>query len=441
MIGVIGSEDSVGHILAVARELGRENQMVARPYSSPQEASRLAQEIDVLCDVILFTGRVPYEIAVADTRLTAMAQYVPYTAVDLYRCLVVLSLAHRGVLPRLSIDTIDRGIVEEVFQEVGVAAPTHLYPLDEVISQRDDLTDRMVQFHRSRLLAGEVDICVTCMSAVRDQLLAEEMPVIRVRTTDSSVRASLTKAAMSSQLQRSESAQVAVIAVTGGPSGGEQDAAIALIEAQLADVVDGRLVAGGPANTIVTTRGALEGELRNAQLKTVLASLEEIPAWLGVGFGHSLPQAEQNSRYASTVAAATHSHHEAYPDGSIRRLSDPESFPFQTRNTNSRMRTLPQGGSIGPMTLSRLQAALLTLGRDDVTARELAHQYGVEPRSARRLLSTLQKAGLAHPLGAQAAPRAGRPQVVYKIDLQSLIALGTPSGNAEAAGGITVLDQ
>jgi hypothetical protein len=440
VIGVIGSEDSVVHILAVARQLGREKQVVSRSYASPQEAARLAQEIDGLCDVILFTGRVPYEIALAEARITSATQYVPYTAVDLYRCLVVLSLEHHGVLPRLSIDTIDRGIVEEAFHEVGVEAPSHLYPLDDVISQQADLTDRMVEFHRSRFRAGEVDVCVTCMSTVRDQLLAEGVPVTRVRTTDSSVRDSLTKAAMTSQLQRSESAQVAVLAVAGGPAEGEPDAGIAAIEAQLADVVDGRLVAGESGTIIVTTRGALEGELRNAQLKKVWAALEEIPAWLGVGFGHSLPQAEQNSNYARTVAVATRSHHEVFPDGSTRRLSEPASAPLQMRNTNSRMHALRQGGGIGPMTLSRLQAALLTLGRDDVTARELAQQYGVEPRSARRLLAALHKAGIAHPLGAHAAPRAGRPQVVYKIDLQSLIELGSPSGAAESLEGTTVLD-
>ena len=439
MIGVIGSEDSVRHILGVAEREGRNTQLVARSYAAPSEAARLAAEIDELCTVILFTGRVPYEIALAQTTLNATALYVPYTALDLYRCMVLLALDNEGAFPRLSIDTIDRHIVAETFHEVGVVAPEHLYPLDDLISRQADLGSMMVEFHRTRFAAGDVDVCVTCMSSVRDQLVAEGIPVMRVLTTDSSVRDSLAHASMTSQLQRSESAQVAVvtIAIDGAEEEGPTAAAAGL-ETELADIVDGRLVTGDIGRAIVTTRGALERELRNARLSTVRAALEAIPAWMGVGFGHSLPQAEQNSTYARTVARATHSHHEVFPDGSTRPLTDSVARVLQTRTTNARMQALRQNGGLGPLTLSRLQAALASLGRDDVTARELGQAYGVEPRSARRLLAALQRAGVAVPLGAHAAPRAGRPQVVYKIDLKSLVDLGSPSADAENLESTTV---
>jgi predicted ArsR family transcriptional regulator len=48
--------------------------------------------------------------------------------------------------------------------------------------------------------------------------------------------------------------------------------------------------------------------------------------------------------------------------------------------------------------------------------------YGVETRSARRLLSGLVDAGLARTSGAQPAPRAGRPQVIYELDVRALLA-------------------
>jgi hypothetical protein len=421
--------------LSVAERIGHHKRLVPRSYVSPLEAADLATEIDGVCDVILFTGRVPYQIALAQASLTATAQYIPHAALDLYRCLVILALQHGGTLPRISLDTIDRGIVEETFREIGATPPDHLYPLDDLVSRQPGLTATMVDFHRSRYRKGEVDVCVTCMSTVRDQLTAEGIPVLRVQTTDSSVRDSLTKAAMASQLQRSESAQVAVLGVTGGAAGAPANRAIVELESELAHFVAGRLATNESGTVIVTTRGALERALRNAQLAKVWASLAAIPAWLGVGFGNSLPQAEQNSSYARTVAVATQSHHEVFPDGSTRRLTDSTQARLHMRNTNARMHAINQTGGIGPMTMSRLQAALTRLGRDDVTARELAEEYGVEPRSARRLLAALHRVGVAAPLGAHAAPRAGRPQVVYKIDLQSLLALGSSeldSGDLES---------
>lgn len=424
MIGIIGSEDSVAHIVTVVSSVGLGEQVIARSYTAPDEAPALASELDAVCDVVLFTGRVPYELARSQVALTATALYVRYSAVDLYRTLVILAL-NGGRLPRLSIDTIDREIVEETFHEVGVRPPQELYPLSEIDVLLPDLSHVLARFHRERYRRGDVEVCVTCMTSVRDQLQAEGIPVIRVRTTDDTVRETLVRAAMAAQLQRSEWAQVAVLGVAAP---GEIEAeAIAAIEHDLAEVVSGHVVDGADGRAIVTTRGALERELRRAPLQRVWRSLEALPAWLSVGFGDSLPQAEQNSRYGRTVALVTRNHQEVFPDGSMRRIDDPAPAPLQTRNINSRLQALLESSALSPLTLSRLQAALAALGREDVTARELATEYGVEPRSARRLLAALHKAGLAAPLGAHAAPGAGRPQVVYKVDLRTLLELNAPA--------------
>jgi hypothetical protein len=433
MIGVVGSHDSVAHVLKVSEEMDLAEGLITRSYDSPAEAPVLAAEIDSSCRVILFTGRVPYEFTLAQGALTATAQYIPHSALDLYRTLVLLAQQFEGRIPSISIDTIDRDIVQEIFKEIGVAPPQGLFPLADSVPQLSVLTERMVAFHRAEFERGDIEVCVTCMSTVREQLASEGIPVTRVMTTDSSVRDSLNRAALTSQLQRSESSQVAVLALTGGST---LDEGVEASLTALADHLDGRLISDGGSTVIVTTRGPLERELQSRKLQKVLQSLETAAVWIGVGLGNSLPDAEQNANYAVTVAAATQAHHEVLPDGSIRRLTDSDRSLSQMRNTDARKHALARLGGIGPMTIFRLQAALASLGRDDLTARELAQAYGVEPRSARRLLASLHKAGIASPLGAYAAPRAGRPQVIYKIDLQLLFDVGSAS-TAEDAIDIT----
>lgn len=73
------------------------------------------------------------------------------------------------------------------------------------------------------------------------------------------------------------------------------------------------------------------------------------------------------------------------------------------------------------MTLARLVTAIAQLDAAAVTAQDLAVAYGVAPRSALRLLKTLERAGVATAFGTRSAPRAGRPQTVYRIDVDRLL--------------------
>jgi predicted ArsR family transcriptional regulator len=57
-----------------------------------------------------------------------------------------------------------------------------------------------------------------------------------------------------------------------------------------------------------------------------------------------------------------------------------------------------------------------------LTARQLGDAYGIEARSARRLLNSLTKAGFATERGKEASRGAGRPQTVFEVHLTSMVA-------------------
>lgn len=425
MIGVVGSEDSVDLVMRVAEHMDLVEGLITRSYQHPEEAPAFAAEIDPACNVIMFTGRVPYALAHAHSRLTAITDYIPHSGVDLFRTLVMMMRDFQASLPRASIDTIDAEVVRENFEEIGEAPPEHIFALDPVLAEGGAGAATIVDFHQRHFADGDVEVCITCLSLVRDSLEAAGVPVVRVTHTHSAVRDSLHRATLTSRIQRLEAAQVAVVAVVAGdPSSRADAAALRLAFDDVMRVVGGRALSAGDASpTFESTRGRIERELdhRTGALAGALGRLSALGAWVAVGYGHSSRAADEQARYAVTVASALGDHHVVMPDGSTRRLVDGARTPMRVRDTDPSLQATARLGGIGPMTLARLQVALAAVGRRDVTAKDLSRAYGVEPRSARRLLNAMSKAGLAEPLGAQSPPKAGRPQLIYKIDLDALL--------------------
>ena len=90
---------------------------------------------------------------------------------------------------------------------------------------------------------------------------------------------------------------------------------------------------------------------------------------------------------------------------------------YRLRETDPRLLAHARALGLGPFTVMRLASALAKLDPGAVTAGDLATAYGVTARSALRLLSKLERSGTATALGTRVAPRAGRPQTVYRVDL------------------------
>jgi len=173
MIGVIGPADSTALALSVAAEVGLADVVVGRSYASVETSLGLARELDRVCQVLLFTGRVPYALARASDSLGATLRYVPHSGADLYRTLVHLLRAYRGELPRVSLDTIQPALVREAYEDLGLEPPRHILPL-EVDGDPDRVRAAadIVAFHLARFQAGDVDVCVTCLGEVDRELRA-----------------------------------------------------------------------------------------------------------------------------------------------------------------------------------------------------------------------------------------------------------------------------
>lgn len=437
MIGVIGPRDSVELAVRVAAELGLGDVVLARAYDVADEAPALARELDIGCQVILFTGRVPYVLACQSGDFRAILDYVPHGGTDLYRALVLVLREHQGRLPVVSLDTIERRTAEETYHDLGLDPPRHVLPLENDqngsgIRAAADVTE----FHARLYRTGEVELCLTCLGSVRTDLERLGIPVVRIEHTRAALREALTRTSLTARLARSEATQTAVAVVdfaefrargaAGSPYAAQRsDLRVRQHVLDLAERLQGMVTEGdGYTFVIHTTKGAVEAELERASRggTDVLWPDQSAGVAVGFGVGDTTASAEENARRALMLHRSTRELHLALTDGSvIRVVPNHRDTVYRLRETDPRILARARDLGVGPLTLWRLVIALRQLDPNAVTARDLARSYGVAPRSALRLLTALEKAGVAAALGIHVAPRAGRPQTVYRVDLSRLL--------------------
>lgn len=450
MIGVIGPQDSTDLALAIAREEGLEGSVIGRAYESVEQAPALARELDELCQVLLFTGRVPYVISRGTIPLRATLQFVPHAGADLYAALVRLLREFDGVLPRVSLDTIEPEVVQEAYEDLQLEPSRHVLPLgvpgddDRVVS-----SDEVLAFHLGEYRNGDVDVCLTCVGSVYRRLQAAGVPVWRVTHTRTVVREALRRAQLTAQLAVTETTQPAAILIR--MHGRDQEGGIPLDASELArrrlavrdsllghaEGLQGRLSdLDDETFVIYANRAAVDRAVsRLVAGHSSPLDMERLPfeVRVGVGLGTTLSGAEENARRALVMGERHGDLHVAVADGEVLRVSrERPSTRYRLREIDEGMRRLAQELGLGPLALARLIRALSQVDASAVTAAELARAYGIEARSARRLMTSLQRAGIATSLGRLGGPRAGRPQTVYRIDLDRLV--GDGSGQAAIRG-------
>lgn len=430
MIGVIGPADSVELTRSVAEELKLEAFLIPRAYKSTRDAVVLARDIEPLCSVILFTGRVPFLLAAAAGNLSTRSEYIPHEGTDLYRAIASLLLmpGHHGQLPRASFDSIEASQVLEAFQELGLDSPQHIIPLHGSVS--DDVIDVLpiAQRHFDLFKAKKVDLCVTCIGDVYRQLITLEVPAIRIVHSRIVVREALIRAKLSMDLSRAEASQVAVCVLQIRKKDRQKNRALsqrllASVGKKYATALDGRVIRQGASELVIlATRGAVERSLSSdiiSRASTMKTEMRE-HLKLGFGFGPSPSLAEENARRALATTDGTRQDVMISLDEKnitsieVVRPGDAREQRVQNLRTARRL-------NISPTIVKRLRMAFRELDPSNFTANELASTYGVIPRSARRLISSLRERGLVKESGLEKRDTAGRPQIAYRISLDHLV--------------------
>ncbi len=400
-IGVVGPSDLVTSSSRIVGAL-RGVEAVPLRYRRETDTPKVMADAPPSVDAWLFTGIIPYEIAAAADLLDRPAAHVEYTGATLMRALVQLLREGRDVTS-MSIDVLDEAQVRETFDEVGLPIRgIRVMPYRQGLS-----SDDMIAFHRN---AG-ASVAITCVRSAYEKLRTEQT-TLRLAPSVHSVRAAVNSLLLVHNALRSDDAQIALGLVEIAPAG---EAALRREAGSLGGSIirydDKRYL-------IVATRGPLEQATASFTEFGMMTRLKEqfCPVRIGFGIGGSGTETEALARRA-LGRAKTAGRTAAVV--SLRNDIDLVLVGGATPRAQqrSKLQLLAQRAGLSKATLERLQELVRSTPENGLTTRSVADYLGIQPRTARRVLNRLERAGLADATGTQLGTGSGRPLVVYRVHL------------------------
>lgn len=436
-IGIIGGDDLVHRLLAVARQIGNPSwRLVASTYTAERDAGSHAAKLAPRVDVCLFAGPLPYDIALRGGDLPVPATYVPVGGSSLYAALLRARLGNDASdgqhvdIQRITIDSASIADVRAAYDEVGL---DHGGVLVEPYVNPES-ADRFAEFHREHYHMGRSTGAVTTVPTIAAALEDEGVPNLFMRATPATLRTALQTAALMGSGAQFEESRIATMIVrlprdvvpdqASHTNYWYEDLKLSLHRELLSEArpMDAVVVPrGGDSYLIITTMGSLTSATENLAtapfVGRICAELN-LDLEFGIGLGRSAREAEFNAQTAVDKASLAQDR-VAYlvgPNNAVLQLSGTSDASQSPVSPN------PAHDPRAVDALTTLDAGLRQRGDTDriVDAGTVAELLDITLRTARRTLRLLVDSGLAWPMPPNRSSRAGRPARLYQLLVEKL---------------------
>ena len=430
-VAVVGPADLVELVMAVGGEFP-DLQMEAAVYKQLEETQNLVDCFKDTVDMFLFSGPIPYYIAKKQNSSLPML-YIPYTGAGLYRALFQLMRdGNRWLQPqhlRLSIDVLGEKEVRERMNELA-------FTFDELYVQEyktDQTSDEICQFHQALWREQKIDAAVTCVTSVYERLHHSGVPCYRIIPTRSVMRDTLRMTQLEGEGVKLRDAQLVIGTISVG---GKADCFRTSeyltqrrklqVQQILLDLGEKtrKLIYRADGNNImfVTTRGVIEDitdKFTKFPLLDVLQDKLQLPVNMGVGIGYTAGEAEGNAREALNKAETTGTGSCCYAVLQNGAVLGPIGQRFQldycARSDEPERIAAARTANLSVGAINKLCSLNKQVAGAAVTANEVADWFDVTFRSARRILSKLEKCKLAVVVGKEQPVNKGRPRRLYQL--------------------------
>lgn len=333
MIGIVGPADSVALAMQIAAEGGFADLLAPGVYRHAGEATELARALEASCTVVLFTGQAPYMLAGAELT-DAEAQFISHSGADLYRCIARVLIERGGVMPTVTVDSIDEPTVQSAFADLGLPRPeAHPLGSPEDLSAPADV-EEIIRFHRTALAEGRAEAVLTCLAEVHAVLLDEGVQVWRIEHTARTIADALQRARLSHDLIRSREEQLAVALFAPDRARlaeldvFEREVVRMRVHRELLDVArrnGGRLTAlEGGLFSVAMSRLTLDDDLDGGFTEAwpLEIAIDGLALHVGVGVANTFEHAETLARGALDGAQRTGRAQVCFPDGRMVAVAE-----------------------------------------------------------------------------------------------------------------------
>ncbi|WP_078408895.1 hypothetical protein [Priestia abyssalis] len=432
-IGIIGSAHFQKEIKAIESNFSNVT-MIPYIYETPSEAPVIIQSRQAEVDAFLLAGSVPYfyskeiiqeeRIPVAVARLTSLC-----ISISLFR------LVHYDHVPfeRISLDLPNKEVLHSVLIHLNeqdsmkhVLDYPWIFQTMDKVKERSIEIDGFVNFHKKLYEAGKVDVCLTSIHAVHDELCRKNIPSMYVIQTHHSFIQGMNEAVSIIAKNRLKQSQVAVWSIKVKQENKRRAYSVIVSKLeQFTRSLNGRLLNVTENEwKIITTRGMMEGRPKKERLLNDFEKLvfkgDRLLA--GIGFGWSLGQAELHSQEALAYAAKKHDLQAAVICELDENKQLTETF-FSSTQTSSKSHMIKNDNHLIKNMSKTLGTSLKNTMRmidflrfypeEFFTADDFANYLNVSRRSAERIIKIFHEHGFLLISGEEKLFDKGRARAVY----------------------------
>ncbi|MCM0650904.1 hypothetical protein NBE98_21335 [Clostridium swellfunianum] len=431
-VAVVGPKDLVDKTLEEGKRF-KDLVLEQYIYKNESESIRIANNCAKESDLILFTGPIPYFMVKKAVDKDIPMLHISYSGTAFYRTLFnnmeVLNLSSKDII-RFSIDTIHKESVEEMLDELGLDR----YEINVKDYESYVTAEELVDFHYNLYKGGKIDFAITCLTSAYEKLEELGVPVCRTEPTNISIRQTLELAALEAKNIAARKTQLCagVLKVLNwndldnySPSEYEQQRMKLTMTELFINFCEKMKASMKFVNEdeyrFYATRGAVEATTENYKFMPLVQEISnQLPfrVCIGLGYGYSANEGEKNSNEALKYAINynKNSCYVVLEDGKVKGPLEPgKSIEFYSKTEEEKIIKLSEKTNISVMTLGKISGIMKNLDKETITANEIADSLNITLRSARRILVSLEEAGIASAIGEEQPAGRGRPRQIFKI--------------------------
>lgn len=430
-VGIIGPEDLVIESIEVGKKYSS-IKAIGIPYEDENETLEKVKEWQDEVEAFLFTGFLPYYNTVKAKLTDKELFYYPMIGSSLYRVLFKMKVHNNINISKISIDTINKEDIQEVYKELEVFYDS-LCVNDANLS--DYSRDQYVQFHKDLYEEGITEGAVTSINSVYNELKKYRIPVFKTIPTRITMEETfkLIESASETRLAKKNQILIMIVDIKEYSLDGNKLSALEMKEKRLAlyqELLDYSRIyqasvfssTDGDEFIVLITKGILQEYTNFYEHIPIVSKIRDkfsMSINIGIGMGINALEAEENARKA-LVLSKERKDSGAYMIDHKKAVFGPIGAP---NNLEYKLKTKDKtlikwmektGVSISNLTL--IKSLLSKKQTDSITASDLQIGLDVTLRTANRIMNKLVEGGAAKEIGVEQSGKRGRPSRIYRID-------------------------
>ncbi|MEZ7171710.1 hypothetical protein [Sporosarcina sp. OR05] len=427
-VAVVGPNQSVDRILTLAREIEKELEFVPYIYSKTNEVKDFILNPDIPVDFWLFSGYIPYQIAVNSTGTNENFVFIDSSELSIYKGILKLSNEIGKIPQRISVDMVSSFHFDEEFTQLEKDLGKAFIKKFDVEIEAEELLD----FHYGLWKRNEIEVALTCYPTVYESLREAGVPAYWLSPSRNEIYQTIRMFFEKIKTSYYKDTQISVTMIEIVKYGVikekmKESYQLEYLELhlkktliQLCETLDGLLIEQGNGRYVIfSTRGAVERKIGTLKEKVDHLSLEaDSTVAVGIGFGQTVFTAEVNANRAVRESKEKGKQEIIIiqEDGTmIDAAGKDEQLVYSYRTDDNEFVKKLQEGKISVKTFKRIESLIRKMDWAHFTTKDLAIHLNMSERNAQRIVSDLCKVDLAVCVGEESHYSRGRPVKVYQL--------------------------